>query len=260
MPRPLKTGIDYFPLDTDFFADAKIRRLTNQCGKQAALAIIFIYCEIYRHEGTHIRYDENLVYAAMDECGQNEKWVRQVVAAAVDFDIFDEMSFRRDKILTSHGIIKRFEAATATRKRVRKAYQKNKATLPAEEPSQPPNEQTQPNATPLKVRAVKFHEEIMKFTNVYPAQMLEDFFAYWSEPNRSSSKMRVEMQPTWELSRRLGRWAANQKIKTTNERPANPYANFAASKEAANREALDRAQLEIAERLRTLARPQPDTR
>ncbi len=48
----------------------------------------------------------------------------------------------------------------------------------------------------------------MVFSKVtYPKKMLERFFMYWSEPNRSNKKMRWELQQTWDLNRRLTTWA-----------------------------------------------------
>ena len=64
-------------------------------------------------------------------------------------------------------------------------------------------------ADKLDARAEKFHEECKKFTNEFGYQLVEDFFAYWSEPNRSRTKMRYEQQPTWEIHRRMLTWKRN---------------------------------------------------
>jgi arabinogalactan endo-1,4-beta-galactosidase len=45
---------------------------------------------------------------------------------------------------------------------------------------------------------------IKEFKNI-----AQDFFEYWSEPNKSRSKMKWEMEKTWDLTRRLRRWANN---------------------------------------------------
>ena len=37
--------------------------------------------------------------------------------------------------------------------------------------------------------------------------MIREFFDYWSEMNKSQTKMRFEQQPTWETSLRLVTWA-----------------------------------------------------
>ena len=40
MARPRKDGIDYFPFDTDFFSDKKIRILKSRFGADAILVYI----------------------------------------------------------------------------------------------------------------------------------------------------------------------------------------------------------------------------
>ena len=41
--------------------------------------------------------------------------------------------------------------------------------------------------------------------------MLKDFFGYWTEPNKSNTKLKFELQQTWSISRRLETWAKNDK-------------------------------------------------
>ena len=52
-----------------------------------------------------------------------------------------------------------------------------------------------------------FKDDIMVNDNNYPIEMLAKFFDYWSEPNRSNTKMRYELEKTWSLARRLKTWA-----------------------------------------------------
>jgi hypothetical protein len=41
----------------------------------------------------------------------------------------------------------------------------------------------------------------------FPFELRKEFIAYWTEPNKSGTKMRFELEKTWDLSRRLHRWA-----------------------------------------------------
>lgn len=63
----------------------------------------------------------------------------------------------------------------------------------------------------IQSNSIQFKESINTYINIYPQKMLDDFFTYWSEPQRSNKKLRFELEPTWELSRRLSRWAKNDK-------------------------------------------------
>ena len=55
-------------------------------------------------------------------------------------------------------------------------------------------------------RLEKFSEGIDEFKGKYSSVILEEFEAYWTEPNKSGTKMRFELEKTWSLSRRLKTW------------------------------------------------------
>lgn len=61
-------------------------------------------------------------------------------------------------------------------------------------------------------RKEKFYASLVPFVDKYGKDMIRDFFDYWSEMNRSKSKMRFEQQSTWELALRLKTWADREKI------------------------------------------------
>jgi len=61
-----------------------------------------------------------------------------------------------------------------------------------------------------KVNNIKEREEIFRRsvkTFDYPNDMLEKFISYWTEPNKSGTKMLFELKPTWDTKRRLKTWA-----------------------------------------------------
>ena len=51
--------------------------------------------------------------------------------------------------------------------------------------------------------------EVMAFD--YDKKILEGFIDYWTEPNKSNTKMKFELNKTWATNLRLKNWAANQK-------------------------------------------------
>ena len=61
-------------------------------------------------------------------------------------------------------------------------------------------------------RKEKFYASLVPFVDKYGKDMIRDFFDYWSEMNRSKTKMRFEQQATWELALRLKTWADREKI------------------------------------------------
>ena len=64
----------------------------------------------------------------------------------------------------------------------------------------------QPNLGEIEL---KFKEALNVYANQYPQEMLHEFAEYWLEPNKSQTKLRFQMESTWDLSKRLARWARN---------------------------------------------------
>ena len=53
-------------------------------------------------------------------------------------------------------------------------------------------------------------DSLIPYANYYSDEMLRDFGDYWTETNRSLTRMRFEMQKTWNTNLRLARWARNE--------------------------------------------------
>ena len=58
-------------------------------------------------------------------------------------------------------------------------------------------------------RRIKFVNEVNGFHEKYDKDMRIDFANYWTEPNKSKTKMIFELEKTWDTQRRLSRWSNN---------------------------------------------------
>tara|TARA_R110002012_G_scaffold301339_2_gene501569 strand:+ start:296 stop:916 length:621 start_codon:yes stop_codon:yes gene_type:complete len=59
-------------------------------------------------------------------------------------------------------------------------------------------------------RKLKFEEIVFQVTNV-SKDVLQDFCDYWTESNKSNTKMKFELQKTFDINLRLKRWCKNNK-------------------------------------------------
>lgn len=59
-------------------------------------------------------------------------------------------------------------------------------------------------------RKKKFYDELVPYVETYGKTMIRRFFDYWSETNKSGSRMRYEQERTWVLNLRLQRWGRHQ--------------------------------------------------
>lgn len=62
--------------------------------------------------------------------------------------------------------------------------------------------------TSIELRKKAFYDSLIPFLDKYPKDMIRAFFDYWSEMNKSGTKMRYELERTWEVSKRLATWAS----------------------------------------------------
>lgn len=61
-------------------------------------------------------------------------------------------------------------------------------------------------------RKESFYQLLVPFVGQYPKEMIRAFFDYWSELNKSGTRMRYELEKTWELPRRLSTWANRERM------------------------------------------------
>lgn len=58
-------------------------------------------------------------------------------------------------------------------------------------------------------RKLKFASTLKDYSDKYSRELLVEFKNYWTEPNKSNTKFRQELEKTWDLQRRLETWAKN---------------------------------------------------
>lgn len=241
MARPKKQGIDYFPFDVNFFSDVKIRKIARACGSQSTSILICLLCNIYKDNGYYILWDEDLPFVIADTVGVSEGAVKEVILKAVQVGFFDKDIYEKYKVLTSHGIQSRFKSAVykreeieyiveylvsdvknsisdgknqvsdtgSTQSKVKVKRKKNKENSTTVEQKKPKDKDAAKAAT--LSRKEKFGQSLIPYVEKYGKEMIREFFDYWSEMNKSKSKMRFEQQPTWETSKRLATWAKRER-------------------------------------------------
>lgn len=110
MARPIKDGVDYFPLDTDLFVDDKVRLLRSEFGARGMYLLIYLLSEIYGKEGYYIRWDKNRCLLVSDgaACGCSPEFVDEFVRGCIRCSFFDERVASMFGVLTSPGIQRRY--------------------------------------------------------------------------------------------------------------------------------------------------------
>jgi hypothetical protein len=61
----------------------------------------------------------------------------------------------------------------------------------------------------IEQRKLKFASTLKSFVDIYGRDLIKEFYDYWTEPNKSNTKFKQELEKTWSLERRLETWAKN---------------------------------------------------
>lgn len=121
MARPMKDGVDYFPLDVN--VDKKFRLVEAKFGIVGFGVIVKLFQLIYAENGYYCEWDEDtaLIMAAENSC---QKYplsiddVQSIISEAISRGIFDKGMYDTYGILTSKGIQRRYLEMTKRRSRV----------------------------------------------------------------------------------------------------------------------------------------------
>lgn len=122
MARPLKKGLSYFPLDTDFLSDRKIQRLSQKYGCKGICTYLATLCEIYGGNGYYVNYDTDFCFDIGFTLHLGEDEVRDVIEYCVQVRLFDCGLFESRHILSSGAVQRRY----------REVYRRNQPQLDPE--------------------------------------------------------------------------------------------------------------------------------
>lgn len=110
MARPIKDGVDYFPKDTDFYSDDKVRLLRAEFGAKGMYILDYLLCDIYGKNGYFTKWDKSRCFLVSDGagCGCSPEYISEFVSGCCRCSFFDERVLNVFGVLTSAGIQRRY--------------------------------------------------------------------------------------------------------------------------------------------------------
>ena len=114
MARRKQEGNRFFRLDVDFFSDKKVKILKARYGADGVTLYLYILCEIYK-AGYYLKIDEDFEFIVSDDLSMDSNKVKQVLNFLLERSLFDNTLFQSDKVLTSAGIQRRYQAMVKAR-------------------------------------------------------------------------------------------------------------------------------------------------
>lgn len=180
MARPIKKGIDYFPLDVTFLSDIKVRKIMKACGNSSISILISLLSNIYREQGYYVAWDSDTAFLVADEVGTSEGSVEEVVKKSVQVGFFNKSMFEKKKILTSKGIQERYKTAAYKKKDngILSVYDLSTSETKSDGVSDDGNPVSDSGSTQRKVKESKVNKsktntpnlqnDFLKLWNLYP--------------------------------------------------------------------------------------------
>lgn len=246
MARPTRQGIDYFPYDIDLDQDDKLGMIIAEFGAKGELLFTKLCGWIYKNNGYFTEWDEDVQLRFLrryNYCGFSMSFIQEVVPRFIKWGLFEKTVFDAFQIITSSRIQKTW--LDASRKRIDRQIDNriwllhvNAAGMPEETPvtsgsyaqskvkkskekkivgsgaasplPSPQKKTLEEKQKEMLARQKEFYAGLVPFLEQYGKELIRAFYDHWSEPNKSKTKFKMEMQATWDLSRRLSKWESNQ--------------------------------------------------
>jgi len=118
MARPTKTGLDYFPLDTDIDQDDKVMLIESEHGLKGFAVLVKLLMRIYDN-GYFYEWSKKQQLLLSKRINVDVNEINVIINSCIEWGFFDKYMLETYEILTSRGIQKRFLEATKRRNRVK---------------------------------------------------------------------------------------------------------------------------------------------
>lgn len=248
MARPVKIGLDYFPLDVSIDSDDKIQLIEAEFGCKGFAIVIKLFCKIYADKGYYYNWTEIEKLLFAKRMGESVGLVDEIVKRSVKWGLFDEPVFNQFQILTSSAIQSRFLEAVIRRENIEIFKElllidisdyKNKVnvninSINVDRSTQSKGKKSKgkksiddfsPEGDSKKsfkqITQEEFYESLKPFVEEFGKHTVREFYDYWIEPS-ASGIMRFQLQKTWNTKGRLTTWKKNEgKFSSNSHTPAN---------------------------------------
>lgn len=231
MARPVKQGIDYFPLDVDIENDDKLPMIIGEFGFKGEIIFVKLLAYIYKTEGYFIEWNEESQLKFANRVsyitgGAQVNLINEVVARCVKWGLFNRSLYESLNILTSKRIQKTWWEVA--RKRKDRVYDGSYWIISAgktEETQNMTEEVHKGKESKGKERRVKesigappdffsknlderkqiFKDLLKPFVKDYGKEMMREFYDYWIQP-ATPDRMYFEVQNDFYPTIRLENW------------------------------------------------------
>jgi hypothetical protein len=207
----------YFSHDSNARNDQRLMKVRMKYGMEGH-GIFFGIIEILREQKDYTLTFDDIDSISFDLRVDKEK-IEDIVE---NYDLFE---IKGHTMFYSKSLMRRMLALDEKRQKLASAGKKgglSKARKMLEGKSKQGssskvNKVNKNKVNDINKRMLLFKESLEKHSNQYNKDIIENFFNYWSEPNPSNTKMRFELEKTFDISRRISRWVNSPFNKNKND-------------------------------------------
>lgn len=231
MARPERNNVDYFPFMCD--DGNKMFYIEETYGNDGFATFVKILRELAKTNFHYLDLSKpsTLMFLSA-KCKVSKEVLKSIINDLVDLGKFDKTLWEENMIVWCQDFIDSIQDAYIKRNNKCITYQgllhllvslgvRKPIKLPSKGVDNPQSkvEDSIEDKTKEKLeeRKLKFASTLQPFLLTYGKDMLNDFYKYWTEPNKSETKFRQELEKTWDTQRRLETWA--RRDKTFNKQP-----------------------------------------
>lgn len=225
MARPQKNNVDYFP----FYCEDgnKMFYLEETYGNDGFAVFVKLLRELARTDFHYLNLSKpSTIMFLSAKCKVSKEILERIINDLVELGKFDSVLWNENKIIWCQDFIDSIQDAYIKRNNKCITYEgliqllislgvrkQNKSKPEGVDNTQSKVKEIKEEKIKedLNVRKLKFSSTLQPFLNIYGKDLLNDFYRYWTEPNKSQTKFRQELEKTWDLERRLSKWAQNDK-------------------------------------------------
>lgn len=197
----------YFSHDYDAQNDPKLQALISEY-KAEGYGVYWAIIEMLHKETYHELPLKKYVFLAI---AKQMLTSAEQVEAIINFAINDcELFVENDGVFYSERVLRNFEKrAEISQKRSEAGKLGAIAKQNLANASKGKESKSKESKVNLEEKQNDFLSQLKDFNSQYPKDMINGFYLYWTEPNKSKTKLRYEMEKTWDIARRLATWERN---------------------------------------------------
>ena len=230
MARPQRNNVDYFP----FYCEEgkKMFYIEETYGNNGFATFVKLLRELAKADYHYLDLSDKTTQMFLAaKCKVPKETLLSIITDLVDLGKFNELLWtenniiwcqdfidsiqdaynrRSNECMTFEGLLEHLICLGVRKRQKSKSQSDVKPQTKEKETKVKEDREKKKNDTLAKSKS-KFLEDLKLHKDNYSKDMLNAFYNYWTELNQSKTKMRFQLEKTFEINKRLVTWARREK-------------------------------------------------